>query len=117
MQAGEELGLLERLGQEVVVAGLERLDEPVLLVQDGEHDEVRGAGELAAADPPAEVQPGDVGHDPVGHDDVDGGVFEHVHGLGGGLVQKTSWPEAERWSWRIAREIGSSSTTRMRRGE
>jgi hypothetical protein len=31
-------------------------------------------------------------------------------------AQKTSWPEAERWSWRIAREIGSSSTTRMRRG-
>ena len=73
---------VERLGQEIIGAGLHALDQVLLLGFRGQEDGVDIAGPLRRADAPEQSRAVQLGHHPVGDDHGEEAGLEEAPGLG-----------------------------------
>ena len=105
-QPDPELVPVERLGQEVVRAGLHPLDQVLLLGFRGEEHGVDIAGSLGRTDAPDQSRPVQLRHHPVGDDRWGSSPFEEVPRLG---------PVLGRRSPRIPTSAGNSAAAASRR--
>ena len=97
MQAGDELGEAERLGQVVVGAERQALDELVGRARGGEHQDLRAR--LLGGQGPADHVAVDLGQVAVEHDDVvgiDARLVERGGAVGGDVDGHSLAPEAAR---------------------
>ena len=92
---GEQLGLVERLGEEVVGAGLEPL-QALRTATGGDHHDREELGAWVLPDPAADLAAVHAGHLHVEQDDVDLRRLEQVEGLlpaRGGQHLVVAWRE------------------------
>ncbi len=73
---------VERLGQEIIGAGLHALDQVLLLGFRRQEDGIDIAGPLGRADPPDQSRAVQLGHHPVGDDHGEEAAIEEAPGLG-----------------------------------
>ena len=83
-QAGTQRAHVDRLGQEVIHAGLEGLGDFFFGVEAGEHDQVDRLPPLGGAQRARELEAAEPGHQPVGDDDLGLGLDGERERLGAG---------------------------------
>ena len=82
LHARHQLQVVDRLGQEIVGAGLEAADAVGNLVERGDHDDWDVRGRRIAFQPPADLEAVHVGHHHVEQHDIDLAVLAGLDGVG-----------------------------------